>query len=155
PYHDADRVYAVRVAIEPRNTSTWEERYAAIQTGFHSAERMTAYYLTPASIQSGNTIQDALIANVSPELFELLGVKPAVGRTFTPSDTTRTALPVALISYTMWLGLFRGQPLEKHLTLGIGRGNFEIIGVMPRGMHYAARDVWLPQGKLVGDSGVK
>ena len=34
PYHGADRVYAVRVGIEPKNSSTWEERYAAIRGGF-------------------------------------------------------------------------------------------------------------------------
>jgi hypothetical protein len=61
PYHDADRVYSVRVAVEPRNTSTWEERYAAIRNGFHSADRITSYYLTPTSIQSGNTIEDASV----------------------------------------------------------------------------------------------
>ncbi len=155
PYHDANRVYSVRVAIEPRNSSTWEERYAAVRDGFHSADLITTYYLTPTSIQSGNTIEDAFVANVSPELFDILGVKPAVGRMFNASDTTRAALPVALISYQLWLSLFREQPLAKHLTLGVGRGNYEVVGVMPRGMHYPARDVWLPPGKLVGDSGFK
>jgi putative ABC transport system permease protein len=155
PYHAAGRVYAVRVPVEPRNSSTWEERYAAIRGGFHSADLITQYYLTPTSVQSGNTIEDAYVANVSPALFDMLGVKTAVGRTFNANDTTNTASPVALISYELWLGWFKGQPLEKHLTLGIGRGNYEIVGVMPRGMHYPARDVWLPPGQLVGDSAIK
>lgn len=155
PYHDADRVYTVRAAVEPRNASTYEERYAAIRTGFHSADAIVPYFLTPTSIQSGNTIDDEVVANVSPELFDILGVKPAAGRTFNATDTTGTALPVALISYELWLSLFHEQPLAKHLTLGVGRGNYEVVGVMPRGMHFPARDVWLPPGKLVADSGAK
>ena len=57
-----------------------------------------------------------------------------------------------MISHELWLRLFHEQPLEKHLTLGVGRGNYEVVGVMPRGMHFPACDVWLPPGKLVGDS---
>jgi putative ABC transport system permease protein len=156
PYHDAGRVYAVSVAAEPRKSSTWEERYAAIRGGFRSADVITSYYWTPASIQSGNSIEDAFVANVSPELFEILGVKAAVGRTFNASDSTATARPVVLISHELWLSWFKEQPLENHLTLRVGRGNYEIVGVLPRGMHYPGQDdVWLPPGKLVGDSGVR
>ncbi|HEX4515193.1 MAG TPA: ABC transporter permease, partial [Polyangiaceae bacterium] len=155
PYHDGGRIYTVRTAVEPKNSSTREERYAAIRDGFHSADAIVPYFLTPTSIQSGNTIEDELVANVSLQLFDMLGVQPAVGRTFNATDTTRTALPVVLISYELWLSLFHEQPLQKHLTLEVGRGNFEVIGVMPRGMHFPAYNVWLPPGKLVGDSGVK
>lgn len=154
PYHDGGRVYAVRVAVEPRNSSTREERYAAIRGGFHSAESFASYSLTPTSIQAGNTIEDSFVANAGPDLFEMLGVTAARGRIFNASDTTSAALPVALISYELWLRLFHEQSLEKHLTLTVGRGNYEVIGVMPRGLHFPARDVWLPPGKFAGDSGV-
>lgn len=155
PYHDDGRAYTVRYAAAPRNSSTFEERYAAIRDGFHSADLIAPYSLTPASIQSGNALEDGMVANVSPSLFDILGVKPAVGRAFKAGDTVRTALPVAMISYELWVRLFRQQPLEKRLTIGVGHGNFEIVGIMPRGMHFPAHDVWLPPGKLVGDSGLK
>jgi predicted permease len=155
PYHDGGRTYTVRYAMEPRNASTFEERYAAIRDGFHSADIVASYFLTATSVQSGNTIEDEMVANVSPELFGMLGVHVAAGRVLNANDTTRDALPVALISYELWIRLFREQPLEKRLMLGVGRGNYEVVGVMPRAMHLPARDVWLPLGKLVGDSGVK
>ena len=41
-----------------------------------------------------------------------------------------------MISYEILLRLFHEQPLAKHLTLGVGRGNYEVVGVMPRGMHF-------------------
>ena len=116
PYHNDGRAYVVRYAIEPRNGSTFEERYAAIRNAFHSADLIESYFLTPTSIQSGNTLEDGLVANVSPAFFDMLGVKPAVGRVFNATDTARTALPVALISYELWLRLFHEQPLEKVLT---------------------------------------
>ena len=155
PYHGADRAFTVGYAAAGRNPSTFEERYDAIRKGFHSAETITSYSLMLASIQSENTIEDQFVASISPELFDVLGVRPAVGRKFNAADTTRDALPVVMISYSLWLRLFHEQNLQRRLTLTVGRGNYEVVGVMPRGMHYPANDVWLPLGKLVGDSTTK
>jgi hypothetical protein len=68
------------------------------------------------------TIQDQFVANIPPELFDILGVRPAVGRGFNATDMTRAAQPVAMISYALWLSLFHEQPLQRHLTLTVGRG---------------------------------
>ena len=155
PYHGADRAVAVRYAPAGRNPSTFAERYDAIRQGFHSAETITSYSLTAASIQSANTVEDQLVATISPELFDILGVRPAVGRKFNAADTTRDALPVAMISYSLWLRLFHEHSLQHHLTLTVGRGNYEVVGVMPRGMHFPVNDVWLPLGKSVSDSAVR
>jgi putative ABC transport system permease protein len=100
-------------------------------------------------------LEDALVANAPAELFDVLGVRPEVGRSFNETDTRPGALPVVMISHELWLRFFHEQPLAKHLTLGVGRGNYEVVGVMPRGMHFPANDVWLPPGKLVGDSLMK
>jgi putative ABC transport system permease protein len=155
PYHGVDRAVTVRYAAAGRNPSTFVERYDAIRKGFHSAETVTSYSVMSASIESGNTIEDQLVASISPELFDILGIRPAVGRKFNATDTTRDALPVVMISYSLWLRLFHEQPLQRRLTLTVGRGNYEVVGVMPRGMHYSANDVWLPLGKLVGDSATR
>jgi putative ABC transport system permease protein len=155
PYHGVDRAVTVRYAAAGRNPSTFVERYDAIRKGFHSAETVTSYSVMSASIESGNTIEDQLVASISPELFDILGIRPAVGRKFNATDTTRDALPVVMISYSLWLRLFHEQALQRRLTLTVGRGNYEVVGVMPRGMHYSANDVWLPLGKLVGDSATR
>jgi putative ABC transport system permease protein len=155
PYNGVDRAVTVRYAAAGRNPSTFVERYDAIRKGFHSAETVTSYSVMSASIESGNTIEDQLVASISPELFDILGIRPAVGRKFNATDTTRDALPVVMISYSLWLRLFHEQPLQRQLTLTVGRGNYEVVGVMPRGMHYSANDVWLPLGKLVGDSATR
>src|SRR5689334_9497242 len=152
PYHDGGRAYAVRYSPAGPNTSTLEERFLALRRGLQSVDAIVPYYIASAGIEHENSIEDRLVANVPPELFDVLGVRPEVGRTFNESDTHPGALPVVLISHTMWVRLFHEQPLEKHLELGVGRGNYEVVGVMPRGMHFPASDVWLPPGKAVGDS---
>lgn len=151
PYHDGGRAYTIKYTPSGNNSSTLVERYDAIRSGFHSAETVVPYYLTPTSIQSGNTIEDTFAAVIPSALFSILGIRPAVGRAFNATDTTDAALPVVIISYELWLRLYHERPLQSGLTLTVGRGNYNVIGVMPRGMHFPANDVWLPQGTLVGD----
>lgn len=152
PYHDGGRAYSIRYLGGGKTSSTLQERFDAIHDGLHSADVVVPYYLTPVSIQRKNAIEDTYAANIPPELFSILGIRPAVGRAFNDNDTHSDALPVVIIGYGLWLRLFHEAPLAKHLTLTIGRGNYEVVGVMPRGMHFPARDVWLPPGKLVADS---
>ena len=155
PYHDDGRAYTVRYTPAGRNTSSLQERFDAVRRGLQTVDAIVPYYLTPTSIEYENSIEDDLVANAPPELFDVLGVRPEIGRMFNEADTRPGALPVVMISHTMWVRLFHEQPLQKHLRLGVGRGNYEVVGVMPRGMHFPAFDVWLPPGKLVGDSLVK
>jgi ABC-type transport system, involved in lipoprotein release, permease component len=155
PYHDDGRAFTIRYFSFAKNAATLEDRYDAIRNGLHSAETVVPYYLTPTSIQVGNTIEDELVANIPLELFGIVGVRPGVGRAFNATDTARAAQPVAMISYGLWLSRFHEQPLQRHLTLTVGRGNYEVVGVMPRSMHFPVQDVWLPPGKLVGDSATR
>src|SRR5262249_34788504 len=151
PYRDDGRAYTIRYLAGGRNPSTPEERFDALRRGLRSVDAIVPYYLTSASIEHDNWIEDDLVANAPPELFDVLGVRPEVGRSFNATDTQPGALPVVLISHTMWMRLFDEQPLEKHLMLRVGRGNYEVVGVMPRGMHFPANDIWLPPGRFVGD----
>jgi predicted permease len=154
-YNDGGRAYSVAYLPSGKSSSTLEERFDAMRRGLRSVDAIVPYYLTSASVEHDNTIEDALVANSPPELFDILGVRAEVGRFFNEADTRPGALPVVLISHTAWVRLFHEQPLSKRLALRVGRGNYEVVGVMPRGMHFPASDVWLPPGKLVGDSLVK
>jgi len=76
-------------------------------------------------------------ADVSPDFFELLGVKPARGRVFLPEDGEPQSDPVAILSYSRWLNEMGGDPeiVGKKLTVD-GRIR-TVIGVLPadfRGM---------------------
>src|SRR5947207_3200140 len=74
-----------------------------------------------------------------------LGLKPVLGRTFSPADDKPGGPPVTLISYGLWQRQFGGNAsaLEQSLTLD-GR-SYTIVGVMPRGFDLpGAAEVWLP-----------
>jgi predicted permease len=69
---------------------------------------------------------------VSGDLFPVLGVKPILGRLFTPADDRRGCGPtVAVISYDFWRNYFGGEESAIGKTLIMWDQPFTVIGVTP------------------------
>ena len=87
---------------------------------------------------------------VSGNYFEVLGVKPAMGRVFTHEEAGESlgAYPVAVISARLWRSYFHSDPAIVGKTMRVNRHSLTIAGVVPaefRGtspvMQY---DFWVP-----------
>jgi len=104
---------------------------------------------TPLSIgEKGNTAR-AWAELVSANYFDLLKVKPVLGRGFLPEEVRQEGgAPVAVISYGMWQARFGGSSNVLGKTIRLNRHELTIIGVAPRGFHGSLAgvvfDVWAP-----------
>src|SRR5579859_4398274 len=75
---------------------------------------------------------------VSGNYFNLLGLKPTVGRLLTDSDdTAKNANPVVVLSYDYWKTRFNAAPDVAGKTLLINGHAFTILGVAPEGFNSA------------------
>ncbi len=72
---------------------------------------------------------------VSASLFSLLGVAPALGRTFTV-DEELPGHRVAILSHELWVSDFASSPHVLGETIKISDEPYTIIGVMPASFHY-------------------
>jgi predicted permease len=85
---------------------------------------------------------------VSHEFFDVLGVRPAVGRFFAAEDDgARGATPVAVISYGMWQSHFGGRTDIVGRPILIDGDLVDIVGVAERGFTGIGEDVvdvWVP-----------
>jgi predicted permease len=72
---------------------------------------------------------------LSSGFFAVLGVRPLMGREFTPAEDNPGAAPVAMISEGLWRRKFDAAPdiLSRNITLN-GK-NFSIVGVTPANLH--------------------
>jgi putative ABC transport system permease protein len=75
-------------------------------------------------------------ANISPELFPLLGVNPVLGRNFLPEEEKWGQHRVVLLAYSLWQDKFGGDRNVLHRTLRLNGQEYAIVGVMPRGMPF-------------------
>lgn len=81
--------------------------------------------------------------------FDVLGVKPMLGRGFLPDEETKPGgAPVVVISYAFWQSHFASDPSAVGRTLQINRHNYTIVGVAPPGFQGCKTglrdDVWIP-----------
>ena len=83
---------------------------------------------------------------VTANVFSILGVAPALGRTFSPEEDQLGHEHVVVLSDSLWQRRFnRDQSIiNRQITLN-GR-SFTVIGVMPRGFFFPAREIelWTP-----------
>jgi putative ABC transport system permease protein len=80
--------------------------------------------------------------------FELLGVRPALGRFYgADEDVLGAANPTAVLSWAYWQGRLGGDRGVLGRVLPIGASAYTVVGVAPRGftgVGIDAVDVWLP-----------
>lgn len=102
----------------------------------------------PEGVGESQTLR-ARVQLVSGEFFQVLGVRPVLGRFFTAEeDQALDANPVAVISYGYWQGMFAANPGVLRTTVRVGAGAFRIIGVAPPGFRGilvgSDADFWFP-----------
>src|SRR5262249_37911312 len=72
-------------------------------------------------------------ARVSSNLFGMVGVGPALGRTFTKDEDVPGRNRVVIISHDLWTTRFGGDPSIIGRPLSLNGGSYVVIGVMPKG----------------------
>ncbi len=110
----------------------------------------------PASIGEGENAYSAWFELVSGNYFDVLGVRPVLGRTFAREEYgDRAKAFTAVISHRLWHGYFQGDPAILGRTVRINRQRVTIVGVAPPEFHGdfpgVALDGWVP-APLGGES---
>ncbi len=84
-------------------------------------------------------------AQLTASAFPLLEADAALGRVFTAEDERAGALPVALLSHTLWRDRFESDPAAVGRTVFVDGAAHTVVGVMPPSFLFPAReDLWLP-----------
>jgi predicted permease len=86
---------------------------------------------------------------VSGNYFDVLGVRPALGRFFAPEeDRVPGAHPVLVVSHAFWRSSLGGSPAAPGRTVFVSGVPFTLIGITPPGFHgiYTGlrADAWVP-----------
>ncbi len=110
---------------------------------------IAAFQRWPLWIEDGNRRQWIWAQAVSGNLFQLLGVNAALGRTFDPvSASSPASPPEVVISHEFWRAFFGADRNALGRTIQLNRQHFTIIGVAApafRGtMSAYTFDLWLP-----------
>lgn len=121
--------------------------YAGRQTCFRDVAAFTWTQVLTRVAQSGPERMFGEL--VTQRYFDTLGVQPALGRFFLPSEVNEPgSAPVAVLSYSAWQARFGGDPNVLGRTVQLNNIAFTIVGVAPKGFLGVSvvfgPDVWLP-----------
>jgi putative ABC transport system permease protein len=152
PYPDADRLIMVwqdmtvrggppKEYATPGNFVDWKTQ----GTLFDGVTAMTGWQPT----LSGNGEPEPLLGEqVSHEYFAVLGVQPAIGRTFTPQEDVPGAPRVVILSHALWERRFGSDRGIVGRSVVLGGEPHEVIGVLPAGFRpgvLPTAQVWRPR----------
>jgi putative ABC transport system permease protein len=77
---------------------------------------------------------------VTPNLFDVLGVQPALGRAFRPDEQGPDTTGVAILSDGFWKRHFGGAPDALGRIVRVNDAPHTVIGIMPPSFHLDHRD---------------
>jgi putative ABC transport system permease protein len=99
---------------------------------------MAAYRSTKYELSGIDRSERINAVRVSPELFGVLGVDPAIGRRFTTADDAARA-KVAILSAGLWNRAFHRDGDVLGRTIALDRESYTIVGVMPERFEFPPR----------------
>src|SRR5579872_1766448 len=118
PYRDADRLVIVTHARGPNRRPFTYHRARFIEERSHAFAGFAPFVSENFNLSGRGEPEVLASARVAWKFFEVLGVHPALGRTFHAEEDRPAALPVAIISDSLWKRL--GAPTSivgESLTL--------------------------------------
>ena len=97
-----------------------------------SFDDLALYFGSEHTFTSPDDAEQVESAVVTPNTFDVLGVSPVLGRTFT-WDEALTETPVVMLGNAVWQRRFAAAPEVIGSTVEINGAAFEVVGVLPEG----------------------
>ena len=127
---------------------SWPD-FQDLRTSCSMCEQAFVSKITGTTLSLGDHAKTATGSIVSANYFDAIGVRPMLGRGFTPDEEVgNDSHPVVVISYQLWRGRFKGDPEIVGKTQRFNNVPHTIIGVAPEGFYGTfvgwAMQFWVP-----------
>ncbi len=149
PYDEPDRLFVLyqqhheenvgRTRAAPLDFLDWQQRS-------RSFAAMGAHIGTGFTLTGGGEPELVIGQLVSVELFDVLRVRPLLGRAFRPEENEAGRDRVMLLSHGLWQRRFGGDAAIVGRTVVANGRPYTVVGVMPPGFDYPEKryQLWVP-----------
>jgi len=149
PYRDAGRLALAYVHDLTKPTNYDRAFYTVpefldVREQNHVFEQVLGAASLDILYQDKEGTQQFTGAWVTANAFELLGMKPLLGRNLVPGDGKPVAPPVFCMSYRLWKKQFNADPGIVGTTLVLNGEVRTLVGVMPPRFLLWNADIWVP-----------
>jgi len=152
PYPNADRIVQINQVTNGRTrpeVSTID--VLALRQRSRALSRVTIAWFSSASLTGGGLPERLRRVYTDKQAFDVLGVRPTIGRLPTAADEAPGAEPVVVVAHHVWTERFASDPGAIGRTLRVDGQPYVVIGVMPPEFRFPAPywvggDLWLLRG---------
>src|SRR5437879_4862410 len=153
PYPDADRLVSLDTKVPGPGKDIFGSAMSypdiqQLQALTKDFDGVAAYTYARYNYAGRDQASELAATVVSPNLFGVLGVSPAIGRGFTGADLHDR---LAVLSYGMWATAFGSDRNIAGRVIDLDGQSFTVVGVMPRGFAFPNEDtqLWVPLGEAL------
>jgi putative ABC transport system permease protein len=175
PFTDPDRIVSVWKAFPEWQgveglDYTWDHiqfpwvDYQNVEHNATTLSEVATFMITNRVLTGGGEPERLSVGRASANLFDFLGTRPILGRTFLPEEVPPVGdlegARVALLSFELWNRRFGADRGVVGRTIRLSGDAYEIVGVLPPGFRIGSdlirthenggavdpglRDVWIP-----------
>src|SRR5215813_4091078 len=142
PYPEAERLVFLWTSSPQQNVNERPSAYANFaewRTQSNSFADLAIFDPTSVTLTGTTEPEQVMSVRTSSNVFNVLAVTPALGRTFTESEEEQKAR-VVVLSHGMWQRRFGGSPDVLRQTIEIDGINSQVIGVMPESFQFLGEE---------------
>jgi putative ABC transport system permease protein len=146
PFPDADRVVAIHPQYDGRDGDVTPPEFLAFRN-VRELEHVAAARLGGGvTLQLGEVPELVDAAAVTADYFAVLGVRPLLGRTFTPEEDVAGGSGAAVLSHRFWVSRFNADPAVLNRVLQMDERPHVVVGIMPASFDYVkgSANIWTP-----------
>jgi predicted permease len=146
PIADPERV----VSVETGNGISHSfPNYKEFRDNASTFSGLLGYRISPMSLERAGSAERIWGYLATGNYFDMLGVKPALGRFFHQQDDLRAgASPYAVLSYNSWQARFGGDLGIVGKSVRINGLSYSVLGIAPRDFHgtelFYWPEIWVP-----------
>src|SRR5262249_29920853 len=137
PLHvpNADTLYGIQHGNQASLYQSYPD-YLDLRDRNHSFEDLAAFNIDQAAIDTGQNPSRIWLAEVSGNYFDLLGVRPYLGRVFHIADEQGpNSAPYVVLGYSYWHTHFHDDRSVVGRVVQLSKHPFTIVGVAPPEFH--------------------
>lgn len=124
-------------SVSPPNYIDWEKQTK-------SYEHLAAYSGAGLNLTGEGEPQRLVGIKATAHYFDVMGVKPILGRTFLPEEDAPGKNHVVVLSYPFWQRVFGGVRDVVGRPVQLNGEPYTVVGVAPVGSLTSKVDVWTP-----------
>ena len=146
PLANPSRLMVVAETYQAAPSDVSAGNYIDAAAGVPAFEAMSALRFSSLNLSEGTTPERVIGARVTANYFDVMGVAPLAGRTFTVDEDQPGRDEVVVLSHRLWTRRFGADPSVVGSAIRLSGRRYTVVGVMPQSFDLTSdsEELWTP-----------